>query len=286
MIPKELFKYRDFEKYTILSLLSKALWVPKPIQLNDPFDSQLKIQVNGVSKAEFIESFGRFQVWYKNKTGKHIDYDSFDDLFEEDRPNSHLKQKAAFVADYWNNKAETVGILSLSSNPANTLMWSHYADNHSGICIGYCPEKLFPKSSSMVSDWLHEVDYKEENEITRNAYLLYAACGMWHSNDAALSLFFETLCIKSKNWKYEEEWRYLLPENGGKIFSLNIDAITSITFGLKTSVETKSAVSHLLKYHEKMTHFYQIVRDHSSAKLSRTIMDTNSPYWEKSPEEC
>ncbi|WP_345886716.1 DUF2971 domain-containing protein [Shewanella algae] len=286
MIPKELFKYRDFEKYTILSLLNKALWVPKPIQLNDPFDSQLRIQANDVSKAEFIESFGRFQVWYKNKTGNDINYDSFDDLFENDKPNSILKEKANLVADYWDNKAETVGILSLSSNPSNTLMWSHYGDNHSGICIGYNPEKLFPKSPSMDRDWLREVTYKEESDITRNAYLLYASCGMWHSNDAALYLFFEILCTKSKNWKYEEEWRYLLPENGGKIFNLNIDAISSITFGLKTSVETKSAVSHLLKYHGKMTHFYQIVRDHSSAKLSRTIMDANSPYWKKSPEEC
>ncbi|MEZ8187544.1 DUF2971 domain-containing protein [Shewanella sp. 5S214] len=116
-----------------------------------------------------------------------------------------LNKKASMVADYWNKKSETVGILSLSSDPVNTLMWSHYGDNHSGICIGYCPEKLFPKSESMVSDWLHKVDYKEESEITGNAFLLYAASDMWHSNDAALSLFFKTLYTKSINWKYEAE---------------------------------------------------------------------------------
>lgn len=286
MAPKELFKYRNFEKYTILSLLNKGLWVPKPVQLNDPFDSQLKLLVSDVSKAEFIESFGEFQVWFKNKTGQDIAYNSFDDLFENGKPNSNLEQKASMVADYWNNQSETVGIFSLCSSPDNTLMWSHYGDEHSGICIGYNPEKLFPKSDSMVTDWLHKVEYKEENDITRNAYLLYAACGMWHSNDAAFSLFFKTLCTKSINWKYEEEWRYLLPENGGQVFNLNIDAITSITFGLKTSIETKSAVSHLLKYHEKMTHFYQVVRDLNTAKLSREIMVENSPYWGRSPEEC
>lgn len=286
MIPEELFKYRSFDKYTILSLLNKGLWVPKPTQLNDPFDSQLKLLVRDVSKSEFIESFGKFQIWYKSKTGKHITYDSFDELFKDGKPNETLKQKANMIADYWNKKCETVGILSLSSDPVNTLMWSHYGDNHSGICIGYCPERLFPKSASMVSDWLRKVDYKEESEITRNAFLLYAASGMWHSNDAAFSLFFKTLCTKSINWKYEAEWRYLLPENGGKVFNLNIDAIKSITFGLKTSAETKSAVSHLLMYHQKKTHFYQTVRDHSSARLSREIMDINSLYWVKSPEEC
>ncbi|RUO31651.1 hypothetical protein CWE12_01235 [Aliidiomarina sedimenti] len=284
MVPTELFKYKNFEKYTILSLLNKGLWIPKPVQLNDPFDSQLNLLVSDVSKAEFIEYFGKFQHWYKNKTGKFITYNGFDDLFENGKPATYLKQKAGMVADYWNEKAETAGVLSLSSDPINTLMWSHYGNNHSGICIGYCPKKIFPKSISMVSDWLHEVEYKEESEITRNAYLLYAASGMWHSNDAAFRLFFKTLCTKSINWKYEKEWRYLLPENGGRVFNLNIEAITSITFGLNTSIETKTAISHLLRYHQKKTRFYQTVRDDHSAKLCRYIMDINSRYWGESPE--
>ena len=50
-IPSELFKYRDVEKYTILSLLNCGLWLPKPSQLNDPFDAQLKLVMDGVSKS-------------------------------------------------------------------------------------------------------------------------------------------------------------------------------------------------------------------------------------------
>jgi len=286
MVPDELFKYRNFEKNTILSLLNKELWVPKPDQLNDPFDSQLKLLVDDVTKSEFIKSFNEFQLWYEEKTGNQIIYNNFDSLFDGNKPTPLLRQKADFLASYWNRQASKVGILSFCDDPKNTLMWSHYGDENIGICIGYNPKKLFPKSESMVSDWLLKVDYKEEREITRNAFLHYAACGMWHSNDAAFSLFFKTLCIKSINWKYECEWRYLLHENGGKIFNLNIDAITSITFGLKTPNQTKTAVSHILRYHQKKVTFYQTTRDNSSARLSRVLLDCNSKYWKMSPEDC
>lgn len=278
-IPQELFKYRNFEKYTILSLLNKGLWIPKPAQLNDPFDNQFKIQSSEISKDEFMKSYETFQHWHLNKYKKNINYNDFDLLFTNDKPNAHLSKKVSDFKLYWNSSSEKMGVLSLSSDPSNITMWSHYADNHQGICIGYDPKKLFVHLPNEAIDWLYPVDYQPQDNITRNAYLLYAMCGMWYSSEAAFDLFFKMACTKTDEWKYESEWRFINPENGGNIFNLNIDAISSITFGLKTSSETKSAISHILRYHNKKTKFFQTIRKNSFIGLERIGLDENSKYF-------
>jgi hypothetical protein len=278
-IPIELFKYRDFEKNTILSFLNKGLWIPKPKQLNDPFDAQFKISDEDVSMELFKSSFSDYQKWYKDNHNKQIKSQDFELLFDHDKPNSHLKEKVNLFREFWDAQSESMGILSLSEDPESTTMWSHYGDNHTGICIGYDPKKLFPKCPNGSLDWLRKVSYIKENYIIRNAYLLYAKAGMCHSPVATMELFFNMLTTKSKDWGYEKEWRFLAPEKGNSLFKLEIEAISSITFGLRTPVETKSAISHILRYHEKTTKFFQAVRCKNTIGLTREYLNSSSMYW-------
>jgi hypothetical protein len=278
-IPIELFKYRDFEKYTILSLLNRGLWIPKPKQLNDPFDAQFKINDEDVSMELFKSTFSDYQKWYKDNHNEKINYKGFELLFDNDKPNSHLKDKVNLFRKFWDTQSESMGILSLSEDPESTTMWSHYGANHTGICIGYDPKKLFPKCDNGSLDWLRKVIYKKENSIIRNAYLLYAKTGMCHSHVATMELLFNMLTTKSKDWSYEKEWRFLAPEKGNSLFNLEIEAVSSITFGLRTPVEAKNAIVHILKYHEKKTKFFQAVRCKNTIGLTREYLDLDSIYW-------
>ncbi|RBW47224.1 hypothetical protein DS885_03985 [Psychromonas sp. B3M02] len=277
-IPRELYKYRDFEKYSILSLLSKGLWIPKPSQLNDPFDAQLKLSNTDVSLKQFKEAFSQFKNLYLKDNNDPI---SLDGLFKDNKPSDLLKEKVELFCDFWEKESEKVGVLSLSEDAQSTTMWSHYADNHTGICIGYNPEKLAPKSPNGAMDWLRKVTYMEENEIIRNAYLLYAKSGMANSHKSLMEVYFKMLSTKSLDWAYEKEWRFLCPDIGGRVYNLEIDAITSVTFGLRTSIETKTAISHLLRYHKKKTQFYQAIRCDHTIGLERIGMNGSSEYWMK-----
>ncbi|MET1257502.1 DUF2971 domain-containing protein [Aliikangiella maris] len=283
-IPDELFKYRDFGKYTILSLLNQGLWIPKPSQLNDPFDAQFKISDVDVSIEQFKSAFLNYQCWYQKNHNHTIRYKGFELLFDNGKPNSHLKEKVNLFRDFWDKESENLGVLSLSAVPENTTMWSHYGENHCGICIGYNPRKLFPKSPNGSLDWLRKVEYEEERDIIRNAYLLYANTGMCHSHIAVMELIYKMFSTKSIDWSYEKEWRFLSPTHGGNLFKLEIDAISSITFGLRTPVETKSAVSHILRYHQKKTKLFQTVRLDNTIGLKRVVMDGDSKYWGESYE--
>lgn len=281
-IPNELFKYRDFGKYTILSLLNSALWIPKPAQLNDPFDAQLKISNTDVSFEQFKSAFAYFQEWCLKEGVAETSGEALESLFENNKPNEYLKEKVKLFCDFWDSESEKFGILSLSADPQSTTMWSHYAENHTGICIGYDPIKLSPKSPNGAKDWLRKVNYQQEQEIIRNAYLLFAKSGMGYSHKSTIGLLFQMLSTKSLDWAYEKEWRYLCPDIGGNIYKMEIDAISSVTFGLRTSPETKTAVSHLLRYHKKKTQFFQAVRCQNTVGLERIGLDQKSKYWRQS----
>jgi hypothetical protein len=283
-IPYELFKYKDFEKNTILSLLNRGLWFPKPEQLNDPFDAQLKINNIDVSIDDFKESFVYFQKWYLKENGKEISLKNFDLFFENGKPSKFMKEEVSSLIQHWNEHSANMGVLSLSEDPKNTSMWSHYSDEHRGICIGYDPKLICPNLSNKLQDSLKKVSYKKECEIIRNAYLLYAKLGMGSERGAYSELFKDMLSTKSNDWSYEKEWRFLVPDQGGKLVNLEIDAITSITFGLRTSEHTKLSVSHILRYHDKKVQFYQITRCDKNVGLERISMDKGSDYFIKSYE--
>ncbi|MEZ8023938.1 DUF2971 domain-containing protein [Vibrio sp. 1F255] len=278
-IPKELFKYRDFGKYSVLSLLNKGLWIPKPSQLNDPFDAQLKLSKSDVNSKQFKEALSHFMSSSLNSKEEVLDPEFIDSLFINGKPNDYLKDKVNQFCRFWDETSDSVGILSLSEDPISTTMWSHYGDEHKGICLGYDPEILAPESPNGAGDWLRKVTYKNEIDIVRNAYLLFAMTGMSNCHYSLMELFYRMLSTKSSDWEYEKEWRFLCPDIGGCVYKLNIDAITSVTFGLRTTVETKTAVGHLLRYHKKPTQFYQVIRSEHTVGLERVRMIDNKKYW-------
>ena len=71
----------------------------------------------------------------------------------------------------------------------NLLMWTHYANERSGFCVGYCKEDVLK-----ISDWLMEVQYSDDKAPIND-----------YNNEMILNL----LTMKSKCWSYEEEWRAL-----------------------------------------------------------------------------
>jgi hypothetical protein len=111
---------------------------------------------------------------------------------------------------------------SLSKNNSNKLMWSHYTNEHTGLCVGY---KFLYLPSYVGKD---EVKYKNTNLDEKDIF--QSILDYW--------------IVKSEDWEYEQEVRLLHYGDKEKIqytfdinkaFKDNIIAlrIDSITFGLK-----------------------------------------------------
>ncbi|MBS1728495.1 MAG: DUF2971 domain-containing protein [Armatimonadetes bacterium] len=100
-----------------------------------------------------------------------------------------------------------VGVLSLSRNPCDELMWSHYADNHAGVVIGFdSTHNFFQPGNGISRDGLKNVAYqaKRPNVPLQPLGPAYDAT-LLDNRELTDSLFF----TKSPIWSHESEVRVL-----------------------------------------------------------------------------
>ncbi|MGY3856846.1 DUF2971 domain-containing protein [Aeromonas intestinalis] len=98
--------------------------------------------------------------------------------------------------EYYNTFLKRIGVLSLSRQYDNTLMWSHYADYHKGFLVGFrysIPEDLVENDA--------DLDYK--NIIPRK--VIYSSDRPVYDVNSQFKT--EVLLNKNEVWKYEEEER-------------------------------------------------------------------------------
>lgn len=122
------------------------------------------------------------------------------------------------------------GIMCFSERANSELMWAHYGDNHKGIAVEFStrdyPEAKF--SPVCYSNTRPRLD----SSMTSNIKLLY-------------NRLFEIWTTKSKEWKYEQEWRLFFPllacqkieSNGRTHYFVNLPKtfISAIVLGARHS---------------------------------------------------
>jgi Protein of unknown function (DUF2971) len=105
-----------------------------------------------------------------------------------------------------------IRIASFSASCTNQLLWSHYADSHRGICIGFLMSAT--------------PDLSCASPVTYNDNL-----PVWRGDDKDLmSMVF---CTKSTDWSYEQEWRVITESK--TFLSLPKIAIHTVILGARIS---------------------------------------------------
>jgi hypothetical protein len=120
----------------------------------------------------------------------------------------------------------------LTANPRSILMWTHYADNHRGICLEYgCGKSEFGIAVKVV--------YTDEYPL-------------WRPHQ--LGEILDILITKSNVWAYEEEYRLVIPRTAvehypcraddGDFMTLAPNTLKSIIVGMDGNYD---AVAHLAR---------------------------------------
>lgn len=161
-------------------------------------------------------------IWYRILNAAEV----FVSNFDENTVSGEIYDMVMRVAN------RNVGILSLTDDPFNELMWAHYAGNHKGFVIGLDSESTFfrpkPGEPRMCGE-LMNVLYTDTTPV------VYVEPGKL---DIPKELFF----VKTTKWAYEREWRMIkyLPmadeilENDGKeihLFEVPVDAVKELYIG-------------------------------------------------------
>jgi len=233
LTPTNLFKYRKFDKGSIELLLNRELWFAKPESLNDPFEGES-------SFSEVLDA-----VW--------------ENYPSPEKERNEYKEKLE-------KQLKKTGICSFSKARKNQLMWSHYADEHKGFCIGFNERLLRPNGSCIYPrDVTYQADYPFEDIIKRFKYFEKYP-GENNKNSIAGDIFYSVLGTKYSSWKYERERRLVFHSSQAVKFPKK--AVNSIAFGLRMAERDKLTLRKLLSGNEwKHVKWYQAVKSKTKYAL-------------------
>ncbi|MEI0524603.1 DUF2971 domain-containing protein [Brachyspira murdochii] len=167
------------------------------------------------------------------------DFNYFNDPAD---PLIKLNKKAfKIIEEYINN----IRICSLSSTYDNFLMWSHYSNEHKGICIAYDVSNINKYHNTIFKKvrYTSNIIFGDYEHVLDNYSLILES--------RFISLFY----LKHKNWKYENEYR-IISYNTEEYIYLPIKAIY---FGMDASDEDIKLIKSLVK--DDTIKFYKMKSD-------------------------
>lgn len=220
-MPKNLYKFRPINNYTISQFKYDELYVSKIITFND--DNEL-VYYNDKAK-------------FKKHLTKYIKKIGLNNINHALNQNFTLEQMLNYLYTDANNN-----YLSLPLNLYATCfskkincgsMWAHYASNNTGFALAYDFKDLLEKSkfSKFSNNVILPVQYKSKRfnitkgsiESSKDRINMYLDLEKFIKNaekeieknkkkpisKKKLRSNFMYYCRKAKNWSYENEWRII-----------------------------------------------------------------------------
>jgi len=196
---KSLFKYMPLREDFFRDPLFR---LTPPYDLNDPFDSK-----------PTKEAIRKKIAFMTDRIGEGAGYIS----------DEEVELKHGDLSRHLQTELHRFGIISMTENPRNLLMWSHYADEHRGIVVElYNSEDTFKHSKSefhacrLTAKEAVRVIY-DQNRPSKN---IPDECIFSIYEDAFFKHF---ALVKSDHWMHEKEHRFIVPTSHADIamFTLN-----------------------------------------------------------------
>lgn len=224
--PKVLYKYRSLagkqNKLHVRDILLKnEIYLSSPDSFNDPFDCS----------PAFCPTFtreGAYALARRALSGEHPKWDekkldSEARKFVSQVRNADMAVVAEELRHAYVNLRKVIATYCVSANPRSALMWSHYADSHKGVCLGFDANvDIFAKAQ--------RVSYSS----TRSA-----VDPVHDSNREGLS---KSLLLKAYDWRYEREWRYIDFRRLPGIHRLPENALCEVVLGARISASDEGYI--------------------------------------------
>lgn len=273
-----LYKYcNDAGKFIVQNLEIK---VTPPDELNDPCEMR-PVVINSDPKAwarRFAQKALTDPSYYNANASAYpncrnfLDFQSFAGKHLQVIINRLEQASPQLDADLQNEILETIskkwGIVSLSAEPLNELMWAHYADSHKGIAVEFDEtNELFTHPSFLICEY-------DDNPAVYDP-------GQG-PNHQAVEAFARR---KRAAWRYERESRLIVGlalcrkvTRGSStlhLFSIEPKVIRSVTFGLRCPTALKDEMLRAIDGPElRHVSAWQIAEESTPGTLKRVLIHT------------
>lgn len=263
-IPKNIYKYRKLSEYSLDEVKSSKVWLSNPENLNDPYECSHIVKADEIIKEITDDKIKSSLFDYatilnieEKKLKELIDKEnSIEEIFEFllEKEDDYKKEyyKKVFRGLFQNRIKEikknlnklikdSFRVSCFSEINDSILMWSHYAEEHRGICIEYNTSKK--SIDDLKGRFLFPVIYTDR---------IIDLSSMYSNTDKINILRFNLVSIyKFDKWSYEKEWRLVIPNGRMKEEGLlKFFPISKVFLGSKISDENQKKVIEVCKEDE------------------------------------
>lgn len=145
------------------------------------------------------------------------------------------------------------GIFSLSCDPAQELMWAHYADQHRGLCLGFrqvAGSKLADPAHCLPVIYSNALPEMDTGGLQTLMSIAMDTSGRPYTSSLKLAFtdktFQRVVTTKPTGWSYEQEVRYIEPFGGLCDWP---GPLAECTFGLRCRDDRRRHYIDLLETH-------------------------------------
>jgi len=210
-LSSDIYKFSSLEiGESIIS--GRLLKFNNPAFFNDPFDCDVDL-------LEFD-----FRDW---SSDVDEDFKKVKSILEKDlgnRTESIIRQisEVDIIEMYKQSQLDKIArsaICCFTKDFKNTIMWSHYANNHKGVCLNFDLSVSNPFFDDLVGQFGQgSVNYND-----------YTTVNYFKSKQKALEKLFYT---KSKDWEYEAEYRFFTLQEHG-LYRFKTEFLKGVIFGIR-----------------------------------------------------
>jgi hypothetical protein len=211
-------------------VVESELYFAKPSTFNDPLDCRIPARFEG-SKLT-VEQHWRgvarehFASWPRRTRRARIQ--------ELIRNSATPEGRAKLTEQLFSTLAEN-GTACFATDPTSMLMWSYYAEGHSGVAIRFGMDfsriAALGEALEAQGTQLFPVEVQYSNDFPNCNYYTSTT----HERLKVL------LGTKSAEWGHEEEWRLVLPNRSG-YFKIPCTIITGVVLGMRVDARHEATI--------------------------------------------
>jgi len=269
------YKYRDWSNKLHRKVLKSKhqIYFASPNTFNDPFDCRINYNFSCLSDKDregYIDDRIEFL-----KEVKRVDESN--EKFERNSIRKELEYPEKLHKEFNEIYNSRIGVFcccqdeEIKKGWQNILMWSHYANDHKGFCVGFYKDKLNCEVKSNLPNQMLKgglVDYNEEFPILKPLVPISKNMNEIGKN------YMTGVKTKAINWEYENEYRLVRinldsnePELKNRTVNLTNDCIAEVTLGLSISKCHEEQITEICR--KKNIRLYKAVKTPLKFSITR-----------------
>lgn len=265
-VPAVLYKYRDWDNVLHRDILIKQeLYFAKPSTFGDieyTRECNLPTDYSNVDEERLYRYF--YNIAERECSNWSMDkINEFAEHWAKNTPLHDSKLRLQNEKEFIDDLDKVLGVLSLSPLWNNTNLWTFFANNGEGICVGFDGEKLFDDETHFGTGG--KVQYYEPGNIPKLTPFLLT------SDDRIRQMLKVIFSLPIKFYD-EQEYRISKINIKNRNVKIPSDVIKEVVLGFNIPENYKNDIVNIVKKNIPNVNIYNATID-SEGNINREILE-------------